>query len=302
MAAALRLARYRNAGEQAARVGVQRVLENVFDRALFDDLPRIHHGDVVGDTGDDAEVMRDQDQRHAEFPLQLREQQQDLRLDRDVERRRRLVGDDKIGPAHQRHRDHHTLTQPARKLVRILPEATFRARDADLLQQKHRAIPRFPAGYASMLQHRFFELVANGEGRVQARHRLLENHADAVAAQLGHAAMRELQQVHAVEQDAVAGADRPLRQEPHQRQRGKGLAAAGLADDAQRFAHVDGEVDLLDRVQHSRRERNVDAQVLDLQQRAQFLCSGAKMSRAPSPSRLMASTSRKMAKPGSITR
>ena len=44
---------------------------------------------------------------------------QDLRLDRDVERRRRLVGDQQRRAADQRHGDHRALAQAAGKLERI---------------------------------------------------------------------------------------------------------------------------------------------------------------------------------------
>ena len=55
---------------------------------------RIHHRDPVGDLGDDAEVVGDQDDRRCRSSrLQLAQQVEDLRLDRDVERGRRLVGD-----------------------------------------------------------------------------------------------------------------------------------------------------------------------------------------------------------------
>ena len=50
-------------------------------------------GDPVGDLGDHAEVVGDQHDRHAELALQLAQQVEDLRLDGDVERGRRLVGD-----------------------------------------------------------------------------------------------------------------------------------------------------------------------------------------------------------------
>ncbi len=60
--------------------------------------------------------------------LQIGEQLQDLRLDGDVERRRRLVGDEQAGPAGQRHGDHHPLPHPARELVRIAVGAAGPAR------------------------------------------------------------------------------------------------------------------------------------------------------------------------------
>ena len=103
--------------------------------AALDHLAGIHHRDAVGDARDDAEIVGDQDHRHAELALQVGEQTQDLRLDRDVERGRRLVGDDQVGIAHQRHRDHHALAQPARELMRILAEPARGGGDADLLEQ-----------------------------------------------------------------------------------------------------------------------------------------------------------------------
>jgi hypothetical protein len=41
------------------------------------------------------------------------QQIEDLRLDRHVERRRRLVREDELRVARQRHRDHHALTHAA---------------------------------------------------------------------------------------------------------------------------------------------------------------------------------------------
>ena len=60
--------------------------------------------------------------------LQPAEQLQDLRLHRDVERGRRLVGDQQVGLAQQRHRDHHPLAHAAGELVRVHVEAALRPR------------------------------------------------------------------------------------------------------------------------------------------------------------------------------
>ena len=56
------------------------------------------------------------------------QQPQDLRLDGDVERGRRLVGDQQRRAAHQRHGDHHALAQAAGKLMRVLREPRRRRR------------------------------------------------------------------------------------------------------------------------------------------------------------------------------
>ena len=69
------------------------MLEELVDRRLLGDARRVHDDDLVGDLGDDAEVVGDHDDRGAVVVLQLVHQLEDLRLRRHVERRRRLVGD-----------------------------------------------------------------------------------------------------------------------------------------------------------------------------------------------------------------
>ena len=70
--------------------------------------------------------------------LQLAHQVEDLRLDGDVERGGRLVGDQQCRFAEQRHRDHHALAHAARELVRVLVEALLGGRDAHALQHLDR--------------------------------------------------------------------------------------------------------------------------------------------------------------------
>ena len=58
-----------------------------------------------------------------------------LRLDRDVERGRRLVGDEHVGLVGDRHGDHRPLAHAAGELVRVLLGALRRVRDADEVEQ-----------------------------------------------------------------------------------------------------------------------------------------------------------------------
>ena len=64
----------------------------LIERALFDDAAAVHHEDAIGDVGDNAEVVGHEDDS---VPLvaQLAQLLEDLRLDRHVQRGRRLVGD-----------------------------------------------------------------------------------------------------------------------------------------------------------------------------------------------------------------
>jgi hypothetical protein len=83
--------------------------------------------------------------------LQLDHQVEDLRLDGDVERRGRLVGDQHLGIAGQRHGDHDALAHAARKLVRILVERGGGVGDAHQSQHLDRAFPAAFARHAGAL-------------------------------------------------------------------------------------------------------------------------------------------------------
>ena len=67
---------------------------------------------------DDAEVVGDEQVGEPELVLEVLEQVDDLRLDRDVERRDRLVGDDQLRVQGQRPGDPDPLALTARELVR----------------------------------------------------------------------------------------------------------------------------------------------------------------------------------------
>jgi len=60
--------------------------EDVCSWSLLDDLPEIHHCDLVAEMLDHAEIVRDEDIGQAALALQPFQQIQDLGLDRDVER------------------------------------------------------------------------------------------------------------------------------------------------------------------------------------------------------------------------
>ena len=91
------------------------------------------------------------------------------------------------------------------------------------------------------------DLLADGEHRVERGHRLLEHHGDAGAADALHAGIGEAGEVFAGEADFAGGdACGRLRQQAHDGEGGDALAAAGLADDAEDFAFVEGEGDILD--------------------------------------------------------
>ena len=145
VAAALRLG-----GDQAAGVVVLRVREHLRDRPGLDDPALQHHADPGGDALDDAEIVGDEQHRHAEPLLQVGQQRQDLRLHGHVEGGGRLVGDEQVRLAGERHRDHHPLALAAGELVRVGAHAPRRVAQADEFQQFEDARARRLAGEAAV--------------------------------------------------------------------------------------------------------------------------------------------------------
>ena len=114
---ARRHARHRR--DQHFRVGMLGRAQHLPRLARLDDPPGLHHRDPIGDLGDHAEIMGDEQHAGAALALQVLDQPQDLRLGGDVEGRRRLVGDQQRGLQHQRHGDHDPLALAAGELMRI---------------------------------------------------------------------------------------------------------------------------------------------------------------------------------------
>ncbi len=96
------------------RLGVDRLL--VGD---LDELAEIHHRDAVADVLHHGEIVRDEQIGQPEALLQVLQEVDDLRLDRDIERRDRLVAHDQVGIGSERPRNADALALAAGKLVRI---------------------------------------------------------------------------------------------------------------------------------------------------------------------------------------
>ena len=81
----------RNRGEQPLGVRVRGTGEQALGRGLLHDLAGVHHRHPVRPSRDDAEVVGDEQHRHAVALAQPVEHLEDLRLHGDVQRRGRLV-------------------------------------------------------------------------------------------------------------------------------------------------------------------------------------------------------------------
>jgi hypothetical protein len=170
---------------------------------LLAHLTVAHDDHVVGDLANHPEVVADEEHAHAMPLLEPGEQLEDLPLDRDVERGRRLVGNEELRLAGERHRDHHALLLAARELVRIGGQPPLRLGHADLGEQRLRARERLAPAEAQVLAQRLGDLVADREHRVQRAHRVLEDAGDLAAAQGLQPVALQRQEVASFERDAA---------------------------------------------------------------------------------------------------
>ncbi len=231
----------------------------------------VHHRHAVAGPGYHAQVVGDQDHRRPTGPLQAADQVEDLRLDGDVEGGGRLVGDDQVRLGNEGHGDDDALPHAAGQLVRETARPRGRILQADLGERRLGARPRLPAPQAPVTGQRLGQLRADPQVWVERRHRVLEDHADAPAADLPQVALAAGEQVGPIEAGTAAlQAPRRAGDEPEQGQASHALARAGFAHDAERLAAVQAERDAFHGAHDAVARVEVYGQVLDLEQRHPF--------------------------------
>ena len=176
-----------------------RVLEHRAARTDLDDLSEEHDGDAMTHSLDDRHVVRNEKVGEAELRLQVKQQVDDLRLDRHVERRDGFVGNDDFRVERERARDGDPLPLATGELVRIT--LCVVRRESDVLQK-----PRDPLfGLASLRDamhvERLGDRESDGEARIERGKRILEDHLD-VAPDRPDLGGRQARNVAAAEFDA----------------------------------------------------------------------------------------------------
>jgi hypothetical protein len=219
---------------------VDRTREERVGLADLDDPAEIHHGDAVGDVPHDCKIMRDEQVGQMQFALQVLQQVDDLRLHRNVERGDRLVADDEGRPQRERACDPDALPLAAGEFVRVTPHR--RARQPHQVDRFQRAAPTLRARSDPVDRERLHDGLGDGEPRIERSERVLEHDLHA-AAHRPHLALRERRDVDPFEPHR-SGAR--LDQSQQQAAGGR-LAAARFADQTERLAARDREIDAVDR-------------------------------------------------------
>ena len=152
---------------------------------------------------------------------QLAHEVEDLGLDRDVERGRRLVGDEQLGLAGEGHGDHHPLGHAARHLVRDTSSRRRSGSGMPTILRSSRARARAALPFMSAVDlEDLVDLAADVQTGLSEDCGCWKIMAIAVAPDLAHLVRpSSCEQVLAVEQD-LAGLDPAgRRDEAHDRER-----------------------------------------------------------------------------------
>ena len=233
-------------GQQTGRIGMGGTLEDLAGRAMLDEAAHIHDRHFVADMANHGEIMGDDEIGEAELALQPRHQVQDLALDRDVEARRRLVGDDELGREGDGPGDADAARLAAGELVGIAP--------GEILRQPHQGQEPSRLGLQISPAHAMDHEGLGDQGahrapRAQARDRVLEHHRD--IAVIGFLAARIAdQRLLALEAQAAAGNGHQPGDGPPQR----ALARAALPHQGQGRAAAQIEGDVEHRIEEAIRQ------------------------------------------------
>ena len=236
-------------------------------RRLLDGLAGVHHHDVVGAPGHDAQVVGHEDHGHGAVTLLLGEQVEDLVLHRHIERRGRFVGEQHARTAGERDGDADPLAHAARHLVRVVVEPLLGFGDPDRLQQRDGDLVGLLAPHVEVIADVLGQLTPDRDHRVERCHRVLEDHRHLGTPEdfllLGRLADHLVAGVH--HRSGRRGIRR--RVEPHDRARQHGLAGTGFADHTEGVPPVQLERHAVDRLDRTGGDSELRAQIVDDEKR-----------------------------------
>ena len=164
------------AGKESFGVRVLGMVQDLVGVPFFDYRTVVHHSHLVGNLGNNAEVVGDEYDAHVVFLLKGAEEVENGFLDSDIKGGGGFVGDEQVGVADECHRNHDALFLPAADFMGVAAVYLFRSRKHDLLEQLYGALARLLPRHLFVRQQHFFNLFAASLHRVEAGHGLLENH------------------------------------------------------------------------------------------------------------------------------
>ena len=252
--------------KEATTVRMARRAQHRRRRTLLDDAARVHHEDAARERRDGREIVADPDQRHPEIAHQAAHLGEDLRLNRNIKRRGRLVAHDQRRLVQQRNRDRDALAHAAGELVRIGIEPLCGIGNAHSGERLDRPRARGFARDAAMRLQREAHLCRDRQHRIKHAHWVLKHHRDALAAQRTQLLWRKTDQflpgeLHRTADDAAGRIDQSEDGKPRD-----ALARARLADQPDDLASRHIERDAVNRLHDARAREEMSLEVADLEQ------------------------------------
>ena len=241
--------------------------QNVLGLPRLHDPSGVHHGQPIGEPGNDAKVVRDHQDGHIQVGTEAAEEIENLGTDRDVERGRRLVRDQERWLAGQGHRDHRPLPHAAAELVWVVVHAAPWGRDSDHVEQLDGPFARRRVIQSAVSLEALSDLSADGQDRVQARQRILEDHGDTRPPDVAQLILWQSNELAAFEAHAAGGdASDPLRKQAQQCEGAHALPGTRLPNQAQGLARCDCVRQAANGVDHPP-PRELHPKIVDSQQR-----------------------------------
>ena len=249
--------------QQRFGIRVLRIIVQLLGLGHLDQIADVHHRHPVGDMLDHAQIVGDEQIGEIELLLQLLQQVQHLSLDRDIQRRDRLVADDQFRVQRQRAGDPDPLALAAAKCVGIT-RSVLGPQAHHCEQLSHPVAERLPAGH--LVDHqRLADDPPYGHARVERREGILEDdlHIGADLLELFRLQLldMDLPQLRIIKDNLA----RSGFEQPDDAATRRALAAAAFAYQPERFALFNIEVDTVDGfdiTDHTPQEAAVDREVL----------------------------------------
>src|SRR5712692_10062960 len=178
------------------------LFKHLLDRRGLHHVPRIHHVDMLARSCDYTQVMGNQHYSSTKFSGKALHQFKNLGLNGYIQRCCWLIGDEQLRVACQGNGNHYALAHAATKFMRVVLRASLGVGNAYQLKHFDRALPGLViADILAVTLDSLGYLEAHGEYRVERGHRVLENHGDLAAAQVGEFLAILLQDIITVKVD-----------------------------------------------------------------------------------------------------
>ena len=88
----------RNAADKPLCIRVAGIVQHGVHRPLFHNAPGVHNADLVGQPGDDSQIVRNPDHSSSRFTTEFLRLMEYLCLNGHIQRRSRLIRNNQIGP------------------------------------------------------------------------------------------------------------------------------------------------------------------------------------------------------------